>query len=135
MSTDPFELGRIDRLGASQAASAPATPAGPGPVPGQASARAGGAAFGAPVPEGQDHVLFSDELEGSEHAPGATALDFASWSSQAQKSGDLKPAGRVPGVQAPGMQPGAVYGPDGISGLEPGMQAGGVHQASVPDRL
>jgi len=111
---DPFELGKLEKLGAGQAASHSAPPS---PMGGQVSLAASAAPNAVPQ---QDHVQLSDEVEGPDSPGFDGAVNFGAWSAQAQ----------APEAGTAGLQPGPVFGPDGVSGLEPGMQAGGVHKAS-----
>ena len=113
---DPFEFGKVEKLGAGQGAPHAASLSTSGGAARSAEASAAKAA------SQQDHVLLSDEVEGAEGSSFGGAVNFGAWSAQSQalESGPS------------GLQPAAVYGPDGVSGLEPGMQAGGVHKASEP---
>ena len=111
---DPFELGKLEKLGAGQAASHPALASTGG---GQALPAGTVAPKAAPQ---QDHVQLSDEVDGPETPGFDGSVNFGAWSAQAQ----------APEAGVTGLQPGPVFGLDGVSGLEPGMQAGGVHKAS-----
>ncbi len=119
---DPFEFNKLDKVGSGQPSSAAALPAKPGGVGEQVSNPVTGGATGGAVSQ-HDDVQLSEEAEGSESAGCGAAINFGAWTPQAPASGS-KAAGQA------GMQAGAVIGPEGVSGLEPGMHSGGVHNAS-----
>lgn len=125
--SDPFEIGKIDKLGGGNSASSLQPLSGGSAL----ASRAGGAAEAAPTQQAPagDQVQLSEEAGGSEAAGAAGGVNFGAWGGQAHE------ATHAQDVQAPGMQAGAVHGPEGTTGQEPGMQPGGVHNASQEEKL
>lgn len=135
MSKDPFEISQIDKLGGSQSASQLTSLGAVGQGSGAAASRAGGQAPGGSAVPLQDHVQFSDEAGEFDGPEFSGAVNFGAWTPQAAGSQAQQAAPAPADPQAPGMRAGAVHGPDGSSGLEPGMQPGGVHNASEQEKL
>lgn len=130
--SDPFEIGKIDKLGGGSAASSLQSLGGASAASAPASAPAAEQTQ-SQAPAG-DQVQLSDEAGGSEAASSAGGVNFGAWGGQTQEAGASEKVGEVGDSQAPGMQAGAVHGPEGTSGQEPGMQAGGVHNASEEEK-
>ena len=118
---DPFDFNKLDKVGSGQPSSASTPSSRLGSVGGPAAAQAPGGA----VPS-QDDVELSEEAGGVESAGFGAGVNFGAWTAQASP-----PESKA--SQA-GMQAGVVIGPEGLSGLEPGMHPGGVHNASERDR-